>query len=248
MDNRDKGIRVGGRGTADWVTGQRPSRNVIRIEAPPVPRPNSTAPSSLYAPGRPLFSDLPSSHSQRCRFLQLSLWGFPPTPPQRCPPPGSAVRRGLIILPPPALCPCTLAVPSLWQDSSHSLQCALFSHPKPKRDLWVQEGIYNLVGGVLGEEEWRPQGPRWIPPQPRRAANPVFPIAQMYGRYTQDLGAFAKEEAARIRLAGPEPWRSPLSSPAPLELLEYGQSRCARCRSETWVGQGIWLGGTEAIH
>ncbi|XP_059543194.1 chloride channel protein 2 isoform X1 [Myotis daubentonii] len=52
----------------------------------------------------------------------------------------------------------------------------------------------------------------------------------MYGRYTQDLGAFAKEEAARIRLAGPEPWRSPLSPPAPLELLEYGQSRCARCR------------------
>ncbi|XP_073088082.1 chloride channel protein 2 isoform X2 [Manis javanica] len=52
----------------------------------------------------------------------------------------------------------------------------------------------------------------------------------MYGRYTQDLGAFAKEEAARIRLAGPEPWRGPPSPRAPPELLEYGQSRCARCR------------------
>ncbi|EFB29629.1 hypothetical protein PANDA_003740, partial [Ailuropoda melanoleuca] len=52
----------------------------------------------------------------------------------------------------------------------------------------------------------------------------------MYGRYTQDLGAFAKEEAARIRLGGPETWRGPPSSQAPLELLEYGQSRCARCR------------------
>ncbi|XP_066097002.1 chloride channel protein 2 [Saccopteryx bilineata] len=52
----------------------------------------------------------------------------------------------------------------------------------------------------------------------------------MYGRYTQDLGAFAKEEAARIRLGGPEPWRGPLSPPAPPELLEYGQSRCTRCR------------------
>ncbi|XP_053420255.1 chloride channel protein 2 isoform X5 [Nycticebus coucang] len=51
----------------------------------------------------------------------------------------------------------------------------------------------------------------------------------MYGRYTQDLGAFAKEEAARIRLGGPEPWRGPLSPRAPPELLEYGQSRCARC-------------------
>uniref|UniRef100_A0A8C9A5V8 Chloride channel protein 2 n=1 Tax=Prolemur simus TaxID=1328070 RepID=A0A8C9A5V8_PROSS len=52
----------------------------------------------------------------------------------------------------------------------------------------------------------------------------------MYGRYTQDLGAFAKEEAARIRLGGPEPWRGPPSPRAPPELLEYGQSRCARCR------------------
>ena len=60
----------------------------------------------------------------------------------------------------------------------------------------------------------------------------------MYGRYTQDLGAFAKEEAARIRLGGPEPWRGPLSPRAPPELLEYGQSRCARCRSENWVGAG----------
>ncbi|XP_062950775.1 chloride channel protein 2 [Cynocephalus volans] len=52
----------------------------------------------------------------------------------------------------------------------------------------------------------------------------------MYGRYTQDLGAFAKEEAARIRLGGPEPWKGPPSPRAPPELLEYGQSRCARCR------------------
>ncbi|XP_005331093.1 chloride channel protein 2 isoform X1 [Ictidomys tridecemlineatus] len=52
----------------------------------------------------------------------------------------------------------------------------------------------------------------------------------MYGRYTQELGAFAKEEAARIRLGGPEPWKGPPSPRAPPELLEYGQSRCARCR------------------
>ncbi|EPY82358.1 chloride channel protein 2 [Camelus ferus] len=56
------------------------------------------------------------------------------------------------------------------------------------------------------------------------------PTLPMYGRYTQDLGAFAKEEAARIRLGGPEPWRGPPSPRAPPELLEYGQSRCARCR------------------
>uniref|UniRef100_G3VUN5 Chloride channel protein 2 n=1 Tax=Sarcophilus harrisii TaxID=9305 RepID=G3VUN5_SARHA len=54
--------------------------------------------------------------------------------------------------------------------------------------------------------------------------------APMYGRYTQDLSAFAKEEAARIRLGGAEPWKGPPSPRAPPELLEYGQSRCARCR------------------
>lgn len=47
MENGDKGIRVGGRGAAESVTGQRPSRNVIRIGAPPVPRPSSAAPSSM---------------------------------------------------------------------------------------------------------------------------------------------------------------------------------------------------------
>ncbi|XP_073887668.1 chloride channel protein 2 isoform X11 [Macaca fascicularis] len=52
----------------------------------------------------------------------------------------------------------------------------------------------------------------------------------MYGRYTQDLGAFAKEEAARIRLGGPEPWKGPPSPRAAPELLEYGRSRCAQCR------------------
>ncbi|XP_027731112.1 chloride channel protein 2 isoform X1 [Vombatus ursinus] len=52
----------------------------------------------------------------------------------------------------------------------------------------------------------------------------------MYGRYTQDLSTFAKEEAARIRLGGAEHWKGPPSPRAPPELLEYGQSRCARCR------------------
>ncbi|NWW29071.1 CLCN2 protein, partial [Falcunculus frontatus] len=48
----------------------------------------------------------------------------------------------------------------------------------------------------------------------------------MYGRYTQDLGTFAKDEAARLRLQEgdtPRPRR-------PSELLEYTQGRCAPCR------------------
>ncbi|NWU15632.1 CLCN2 protein, partial [Cephalopterus ornatus] len=48
----------------------------------------------------------------------------------------------------------------------------------------------------------------------------------MYGRYTQDLGTFAKDEAARLRLQEgdtPRPCR-------PSELLEYTQGRCAPCR------------------
>ncbi|KAI1235948.1 hypothetical protein IHE44_0002041 [Lamprotornis superbus] len=49
----------------------------------------------------------------------------------------------------------------------------------------------------------------------------------MYGRYTQDLGTFAKDEAARLRLQEgdtPRPRR-------PSELLEYSQGRCAPCRA-----------------
>ncbi|XP_033618489.1 chloride channel protein 2 isoform X2 [Fukomys damarensis] len=61
----------------------------------------------------------------------------------------------------------------------------------------------------------------------------------MYGRYTQELGAFAKEEAARIRLGGPEPWKGPPSPRAPPELLEYGQSRCAPCHTQQWMSQGL---------
>ncbi|XP_043347993.1 chloride channel protein 2 isoform X1 [Dermochelys coriacea] len=52
----------------------------------------------------------------------------------------------------------------------------------------------------------------------------------MYGRYTQDLGAFAKDEAARIRLQQ-ERWKAfPEERALGPELLEYDQSRCARCR------------------
>uniref|UniRef100_A0A8D2L5W1 Chloride channel protein 2 n=1 Tax=Varanus komodoensis TaxID=61221 RepID=A0A8D2L5W1_VARKO len=58
-----------------------------------------------------------------------------------------------------------------------------------------------------------------------------IPRAQhMYGRYTQDLGAFAKDEAARIRLQQ-ERWRPhPKERLRPSELLEYDHGRCARCR------------------
>uniref|UniRef100_A0A8D2L5L0 Chloride voltage-gated channel 2 n=1 Tax=Varanus komodoensis TaxID=61221 RepID=A0A8D2L5L0_VARKO len=53
---------------------------------------------------------------------------------------------------------------------------------------------------------------------------------RMYGRYTQDLGAFAKDEAARIRLQQ-ERWRPhPKERLRPSELLEYDHGRCARCR------------------
>ncbi|XP_020861437.1 chloride channel protein 2 isoform X7 [Phascolarctos cinereus] len=61
----------------------------------------------------------------------------------------------------------------------------------------------------------------------------------MYGRYTQDLSTFAKEEAARIRLGGAEHWKEPPSPRAPPELLEYGQSRCARCRTQQWMSRGL---------
>ncbi|XP_037764661.1 chloride channel protein 2 isoform X2 [Chelonia mydas] len=52
----------------------------------------------------------------------------------------------------------------------------------------------------------------------------------MYGRYTQDLGAFAKDEAARIRQQQKHRKAFPQERALGPELLEYDQSRCARCR------------------
>uniref|UniRef100_A0A8D2L5E1 Chloride voltage-gated channel 2 n=1 Tax=Varanus komodoensis TaxID=61221 RepID=A0A8D2L5E1_VARKO len=61
----------------------------------------------------------------------------------------------------------------------------------------------------------------------------------MYGRYTQDLGAFAKDEAARIRLQQ-ERWRPhPKERLRPSELLEYDHGRCARCRTQKWMYGGL---------
>ncbi|XP_037123066.1 chloride channel protein 2-like isoform X3 [Syngnathus acus] len=50
----------------------------------------------------------------------------------------------------------------------------------------------------------------------------------MYGRYTQELGVFAKEEAARLRESGQR--RSVSERSRNLDLLEYGKGRCAKCR------------------
>uniref|UniRef100_A0A3P9IP25 Chloride channel protein 2 n=1 Tax=Oryzias latipes TaxID=8090 RepID=A0A3P9IP25_ORYLA len=49
----------------------------------------------------------------------------------------------------------------------------------------------------------------------------------MYGRYTQDLGVYAKEEAARLRESGQR--RSLSDRSRSLDLLEY-KGRCAKCQ------------------
>uniref|UniRef100_A0A672IRX9 Chloride channel 2c n=1 Tax=Salarias fasciatus TaxID=181472 RepID=A0A672IRX9_SALFA len=51
---------------------------------------------------------------------------------------------------------------------------------------------------------------------------------QMYGRYTQELGVYAKEEAARLRESGQR--RSVTERSRTLDLLEYDKGRCAKCR------------------
>ncbi|XP_036391925.1 chloride channel protein 2-like isoform X2 [Megalops cyprinoides] len=51
----------------------------------------------------------------------------------------------------------------------------------------------------------------------------------MYGRYTQELGVYAKEEAARLREEGGLR-RSISERSRSAELLEYDKGRCAKCR------------------
>uniref|UniRef100_A0A8C1BZX9 Chloride channel protein n=1 Tax=Cyprinus carpio carpio TaxID=630221 RepID=A0A8C1BZX9_CYPCA len=51
----------------------------------------------------------------------------------------------------------------------------------------------------------------------------------MYGRYTQELGVYAREEAARIREDGRH--RRFISERSPsIKLLEYEKGRCVKCR------------------
>ncbi|XP_059419877.1 chloride channel protein 2-like isoform X3 [Carassius carassius] len=51
----------------------------------------------------------------------------------------------------------------------------------------------------------------------------------MYGRYTQELGAFAKEEAARLREDGALRRTTSVRGQAP-ELMEYEKDPCAKCQ------------------
>ncbi|XP_076000525.1 chloride channel protein 2-like isoform X2 [Genypterus blacodes] len=50
----------------------------------------------------------------------------------------------------------------------------------------------------------------------------------MYGRYTQELGVYAKEEAARLKETTQR--RSISERSRALDLLEYDKGRCAKCR------------------
>uniref|UniRef100_A0A3Q1CI65 Chloride channel 2c n=1 Tax=Amphiprion ocellaris TaxID=80972 RepID=A0A3Q1CI65_AMPOC len=60
---------------------------------------------------------------------------------------------------------------------------------------------------------------------------------KMYGRYTQELGVYAKEEAARLRESGQR--RSVSDRSRTLDLLEYDKGRCAKCRTQKWMYGGL---------
>uniref|UniRef100_A0A674E3C8 Chloride voltage-gated channel 2 n=1 Tax=Salmo trutta TaxID=8032 RepID=A0A674E3C8_SALTR len=68
--------------------------------------------------------------------------------------------------------------------------------------------------------------------------NPFCVFFQMYGRYTQELGVYAKEEAARLKEEGG--WRRSVKERSrSLELLEYDKGRCAKCRTQKWMYGGL---------
>uniref|UniRef100_A0A7N6BEY0 Chloride channel 2c n=1 Tax=Anabas testudineus TaxID=64144 RepID=A0A7N6BEY0_ANATE len=66
---------------------------------------------------------------------------------------------------------------------------------------------------------------------PEKKSNAFTVCFQMYGRYTQELGVYAKEEAARLRESGQR--RSASDRSRTLDLLEYEKGRCAKCRIYT---------------
>uniref|UniRef100_A0A6Q2XT35 Chloride channel protein n=1 Tax=Esox lucius TaxID=8010 RepID=A0A6Q2XT35_ESOLU len=60
----------------------------------------------------------------------------------------------------------------------------------------------------------------------------------MYGRYTQELGVYAKEEAARLRDGGGLR-RSANARSRSAELLEYEKDPCAKCHAQKWMYGGL---------
>ncbi|XP_042654658.1 chloride channel protein 2 isoform X1 [Tyto alba] len=69
------------------------------------------------------------------------------------------------------------------------------------------------------------------PPASPGAGSPgMLSGTTMYGRYTQELGTFAKDEAARLRLQQGHGEGDTLRARRPSELLEYTQGRCTPCR------------------
>ncbi|XP_063772674.1 chloride channel protein 2 isoform X4 [Pseudophryne corroboree] len=61
----------------------------------------------------------------------------------------------------------------------------------------------------------------------------------MYGRYTQDLGVYAREEAARIRQEREHHKPGREEQPRVAELREYDESRCAKCKTHKWMYGGL---------
>lgn len=61
---------------------------------------------------------------------------------------------------------------------------------------------------------------------------------QMYGRYTQELGVYAKEEAARLRDGGVRDGaglrRNTSVRSRTADLLEYQKDPCAKCQCKWW--------------
>uniref|UniRef100_A0A8B9LNE8 Chloride channel, voltage-sensitive 2a n=1 Tax=Astyanax mexicanus TaxID=7994 RepID=A0A8B9LNE8_ASTMX len=73
---------------------------------------------------------------------------------------------------------------------------------------------------------------------------PSSVLLQMYGRYTQELGAYAKEEAARLREDGALRRGGGVRSQTP-EQLEYEKDPCAKCQREcvSVVAAQKWMYG-----
>uniref|UniRef100_A0A8C5BK00 Chloride channel, voltage-sensitive 2a n=1 Tax=Gadus morhua TaxID=8049 RepID=A0A8C5BK00_GADMO len=60
----------------------------------------------------------------------------------------------------------------------------------------------------------------------------------MYGRYTQELGVYAKEEAARLRDGG-GPRRGASVRGRAAQILEYEKDPCAKCQPQKWMYSGL---------
>uniref|UniRef100_A0A8D1PFI3 Chloride voltage-gated channel 2 n=2 Tax=Sus scrofa TaxID=9823 RepID=A0A8D1PFI3_PIG len=123
------------------------------------------------------------------------------------------------------------------QDSPHSLHCALFPHPKPKRELWIQEGVYNVGAGRKVE------APGALPASPLSPCllTPISLLLRCMAGILRTLGRLPKRKPLGSAWEGPSPGRVHLPLGLPPSFWNTDRAVAPDAAVRPGLGRGTWL-------